>query len=124
MTTTRQALLITACLLGAGMSAASLARPAYAQNFSTFAEDEDVCRQAGTAAIQGASGPAAAKRYDLAHWRCMVEHARMRQMDAYQNAAPPGPGSFAGRPDNFDYPDAYYAIPYATPGYGYDGFSP
>ena len=26
-------------------------------------------------------------------------------------------------PHTFEYPDAFFSVPYATPGYGYDGFS-
>ena len=51
----------------------------------------------------------------------MVAHGRMRQMGAWQDG-PPGPAS-SGNPHGFEYPDAFYSIPYATPGYGYDGFS-
>jgi hypothetical protein len=118
----RLGLLVAACLLGSGAAVADLARPAHASDFTAFAEDEDLCRQAGTAAINGATGRMAAQRYDVAHGRCMATHGRMRMMDAYRNAVPPAYP--IGNPHSFDYPDAFYSIPYATPGYGYDGFSP
>ena len=108
-----------ALLLAAGLACASalqLARPAMASGFTTFAADEDVCRRVGAAAINGATGPSAAQRYDVAHARCMIAHSRMRQMRA--DEGPP-----IGNPHSFEYPDAFYSIPYATPGYGYDGFS-
>jgi hypothetical protein len=93
---------------------------ATASPFTSFAEDENTCRQAASAAIHNAAGPQAAQRYDIAHYRCMVAHGRMRQIDAARNAAPdPQPAN----PHSFDFPDAYYSVPYATPGYGYDGFS-
>jgi hypothetical protein len=112
---------LAACLLAAA-AAANLARPAHASDFTAFAEDEDVCRQAGTAAIKGADGPTAAQHYDVAYGKCMTAHGRLRMMEAYRKATqPPYP---TGNPHSFDYPDAFYSIPYATPGYGYDGFSP
>ena len=122
MSDTCRILLSAVCLVGFGAAVAELSRPAYGSDFTRFAEDEDACRQAGIAAIQGASGPTAAQRYDFARGQCMVARGRTRMMDAYRNAAPP----FAypsGNPDSFDYPGAFYGIPYATPGYGYDGFS-
>jgi len=115
MSFTRTMLPVAACLL-------ALTSQAHASDFTAFAEDEDACRQAGTAAIKDASGPEAAQRYDFAHFQCMVAHFRMRQMEAYRNAAPDGAYQ-AGNPNSFGYPDAFYSIPYATPGYGYDGFS-
>lgn len=111
--------IVAAALLGIGLFATKIAQPAYGSDFSAFGEDEDACRRVATAAINGASGPTAAQRYDYAHWQCMVAHARMRQMGAY----PYGPPPDAGNPHSFDYPDAFYSVPYATPGYGYDGFS-
>jgi hypothetical protein len=103
------------CLLGAGASAT---------DFTAFGEDEDICRHVGEAAIQGATGATAAQRYDIAHGDCLAAHARMRWMNAYRDGPPPPPFYPRGNPDNFHYPDAYTSIPYATPGYGYDGFSP
>ena len=114
--------LTAACLLAAALSILQAGGPAYGSDFTNFADDENLCRRAGADAIQGASGPEAAHRYDLAHWRCMAAHGQARQMDAWRNS-PPGPARFSARPDNSDFPDAYYSIPYATPGYGYDGFS-
>ena len=108
----RQTLLVTACLRGLA------AQRAQASGFTAFAEDEDVCRKAGAAAINGASGPTAAQRYDTTYGRCMAAHIRMRQM-----AGPSGPDYPVGNPHGFEYPDAFYSVPYATPGYGYDGFS-
>ncbi len=122
MSNCRKILLAAACLLGAGVSATRLCAPAYAGDFATYAEDEDACRHAGAAAIQGASGPAAAQRYDIAHGRCMVAHGRMRQMGDARDDAPPG-GPAYPNVHSFGYPDAFYSVPYATPGYGYDGFS-
>ena len=92
---------------------------AFASDFTAFAEDENVCRSAGAKAIDGASGPSAAHRYDLVYGRCMVAHGRRRQVDSMQQDG----GYAAGGPGSFAYPDAFYSIPYATPGYGYDGFS-
>jgi hypothetical protein len=111
-----------ACLLAFGVYLAQIAQPAHASDFTAFAEDEDACRRVGAAAIKDASGPAAAGRYDFAHRQCMVAHGTMRQMEAYRNAAPDSAYP-AGNPHSFEYPDAFYSIPYATPGYGYDGFS-
>ena len=94
--------------------------PAYGADFATYGEDEDACRRAGAAAIKGTSGPAAAQRYDVAHGRCMAAHWRMRQF----GGGPPTDGPpDAGNVHGFEFPDAYYSVPYATPGYGYDGFS-
>jgi len=107
-------ILLAACLL------AITTQTARAQNFTAFGEDENICRQAGADAIKGASGPAAAQRYDIAHARCMATQFRMRQMNAYRNATPPN----YPVPNGTGFPDAFYHIPYATPGYGYDGFSP
>jgi hypothetical protein len=122
MNATEKCLLAAASLAASVAAALTLAPPAHASNFTAFAEDEDICRQAGAAAINGASGPTAAQRYDFAHGTCMATHLRRRMMQAYRNAAPP-PAPF-GNPHSFEYPDAFYSIPYATPGYGYDGFSP
>jgi hypothetical protein len=119
MAPTRITLLTAASLLALGFSATKLAHRAHASDFSAFGEDEDTCRRVATAAINGASGPTAAQRYDYAHWQCMVAHARKRQMGGY----PYGPPPDLGNPHSFDYPDAFYSVPYATPGYGYDGFS-
>jgi hypothetical protein len=112
-------ILLAACLLALATAAAKFAPAAHAQNFSAFGEDEDICRQAGADAIKGAAGPEAAQRYDMAHARCMAAHLRMRQMDAYRNATPPRYPT----PNGLGVPDAFYHIPYATPGYGYDGLS-
>jgi hypothetical protein len=110
-------------LAGLLVSAAAVALPAYGSNFTSFAEDEDVCRGVGAAAIQGAVGPSAARQYDVAHGQCMAARGRMRWMGAY----PPGGAPGGEYPDadrhSTDFPDAFYSIPYATPGYGYDGFS-
>jgi hypothetical protein len=119
MTSLQKYLLAAACLAA---TTAHLPRPAHANSFTDFAEDEDTCRQAGTAAINGATGPTAAHRYDAAHARCMDAKFRTRIMEAYRDAAPPPYPT--GTPHSFDDPDAFYSIPYATPGYGYDGFSP
>ena len=51
----------------------------------------------------------------------MAVHDQMRQIRAYPDASPPG--GFDRGPHGFEYPDAFYSVPYATPGYGYDGFS-
>ncbi len=116
-------LLLAASLTGLGVAAIDTARYAHASGFTAFAEDEDVCRKAGAAAIGGAAGPTAAQRYDFAYRRCMAVHGRMRLMGAYGQGGP-GPGGYpVGNPHSFEYPDAFYSIPYATPGYGYDGFS-
>jgi len=120
MSPTRQILFAATCLLGAGLSARKVAPPAQATDFSAFGEDENVCRQAATSAIRGASGAQAAQRYDFAHARCMQAHLRTRMMDSYRSAAPPYP---LGSPNGLGYPDAFYHIPYDTKGYGYDGFS-
>ncbi len=118
MSATRRTLLALATVL----AAAHLARPAQASGFADFAADEDTCRRAGTAAINGGSGPSAAQRYDFTYRRCMASHGMQRQMGAYADG-PPGPlGYHNGNPHSFEYPDAFYSVPYATPGYGYDGF--
>jgi hypothetical protein len=121
---TRKTLVLAACLVASGATVSKLARPAFGSDFTAFEEDEDVCRQAGAAAIDGATGPNAAERYDVAHGRCMAAHGRHRMMEAYRNAAPAEGPYPVGNPHSFEYPDAFYSIPYATPGYGYDGFSP
>ncbi len=109
---------VVTCVLGC--LASTLLTPAFGSGgFTAFAEDEDVCRQVGAAAIQGASGPTAAHRYDGAYRGCMFAHGRDRQMRDYADQAEYG---IPGKP-NGDFPDAYYSVPYATPGYGYDGFS-
>ena len=115
--TSRTLLLAAACLL----AAARLAPSARAGDFATYAEDEDACRRVGAVAIRGATGPQAAQRYDAAHGRCMMARGRMRFMD---EAGPPGPpGPAYPNVHGYGFPDAYYSVPYATPGYGYDGFS-
>ena len=114
----RTAILAVCCLLAASVPA----RHALASGFTSFAEDEDVCRHVGELAIKGESGPSAAHRYDDAHARCMQARGQQRMMDAYSGAAN-GAGPRTGNPLSFGYPDAFYSIPYATPGYGYDGFS-
>ena len=119
MSSTRTLLLVTACLLGAALKPAG---PAHASGFADFAADEDTCRRVGAAAIKGGAGPEAAQRYDFAYRRCMAYHGGQRQMGAYA-AGPPGPGYRDSNPHTFEYPDAFYSVPYATPGYGYDGFS-
>ena len=119
MSDKRKTILLVAGLLCAGACTLQLARPALASEFTTFAADEDVCRRVGAAAIQGATGPSAVQRYDYAHAKCMMAHSRMRQFGADNGP----PGYSAGNPHSFEYPDAFYSIPYATPGYGYDGFS-
>jgi hypothetical protein len=108
--------LAASCLLASCAFAA-------AADFSAFGEDEEICRHAGEAAIQGATGPTAAQRYDMAHGQCMAAHARLRWMNAYRDGPPPVAFAPGGNPDNFHYPEAFTGIPYATPGYGYDGFS-
>jgi len=120
MQTGRNIMIVVACVLGAGITAAYLARSAYGSEFTAFAEDENVCRKVGAGAIGGVSGPIAAQHYDLAYRRCMAAHGRMRQMRAFRDAGPSG--GPIGNPHSFEYPDAFYSIPYATPGYGYDGF--
>lgn len=107
-----------AFLLAACVSAPDFIRPAHASPFTEFAADEDVCRSVGAAAIRGASGPAAARLYDVAHGQCMIAHGRMRQA-----AGRPAPFRQPASPPSDYYPDAFTSIPYATPGYGYDGFS-
>jgi hypothetical protein len=111
--------LAAARLLAAAILASNYAPAAHAQNFTAFGEDENICRQAGATAINGASGPEAARRYDIAHARCMAAQFRKRQIDAYRNATPPAYPT----PYSVGAPDAFTHIPYATPGYGYDGFS-
>ena len=111
-----------AIALAAAVAAFSLHHAA-ASPFTSFAEDENTCRQAATSAIRNATGPQAAQRYDMAHYRCMVAHGRMRQMDSYRQAQPQPEDFRPANPHSFDYPDAYFSVPYATPGYGYDGFS-
>ncbi len=121
MHNTLKLLLVTACVFG---SVVKPTRPAHASGFTDFAADEDTCRRAGTAAIQGGSGPAAAARYDYTYRRCMAFHGNKRQMDAYAGGPPgPGPAYRDSNPHTFEYPDAFFSVPYATPGYGYDGFS-
>jgi len=105
-------------LVSFGLLAPQIVRPAQASGFTAFTEDEEVCRRVGTAAIGDAVGPAAARRYDFATQRCMFAHIRRRQMGAAHPPEPPAASNTVG------FPDAYFAIPYATPGYGYDGFSP
>jgi hypothetical protein len=108
--------LLLALTLAAPLSAA-------ATPFTDFADDENACRQAGAQAIADATGPQAAQRYDYAYNTCMAAHIRARQRGAYR-AGPPIPPERLGNPHTAEFPDAYYGIPYATPGYGYDGFSP
>ena len=105
-------------LLSAGLTVMPVVRSAHASDFTAFAADEDVCRRAGAEAIGTASGPSAASRYDMAYRRCMAMQGRRRQMGAYADGAGP-----VGNPHGFEFPAAFYSIPYATPGYGYDGFS-
>ena len=122
MPTLRTTLLAAACLLGAGVTATPLVAPAYGQDFARYGQDEDTCSKVGAAAIRSASGPAAAQRYDMAHGRCMAAHGRMRQFGGGPDGSPPGT-PYAPNVHSFEYPDAFYSVPYATPGYGYDGFS-
>jgi hypothetical protein len=110
-------LLLTALLLTATYTA-------HASPFTDFADDENACRQIGAQAIAGAAGPKAAQRYDYAYNTCMAAHVRARQLGAIQAGAGPIPPERLGNPHTAEFPDAYYSLPYATPGYGYDGFSP
>jgi hypothetical protein len=117
-------LLGTTLLAGCALPPPPMAPPGVGGNFAAFGEDEDVCRKAGAAALGSAADPDAdaaanAHRYDYAYQRCMFMHGQARQMRA-MTADDPGPG---GNVHSFEYPDAFYSIPYATRGYGYDGFS-
>ena len=115
---------LLAAAFSAGFAASTVycPRAAYGSDFSAFAEDEAACSRVGGAAIKGGSGGLAAQRYDYAYRRCMAAHVRMRQMDAYGQSGPYNNDYPVGNPHSFDYPDAFYSVPYATPGYGYDGF--
>ena len=99
------------------------ARPAYGSDFSAFSDDEGVCSRLGGAAIKGAAGGLAAQRYDAAYRRCMATRMQTRQMQAYRQGGAYGGAYPGGNPHGFEYPDAFYSVPYATPGYGYDGFA-
>ncbi len=112
-----------AWLVAFATPAAYFARSAYGSDFSAFSDDESVCSRLGGAAIKGAADGLAAQRYDTAYRRCMAMHLRTRQMEAYRQGGPYSDAYPAGNPHSFDYPDAFYSVPYATPGYGYDGFS-
>ncbi len=108
-----------ATLLTATFLIAAIALPAHASGFTDFADDENACRHAGTAAIAGATGATAAHRYDAAYQRCMFNHVRARHFAGAADRPPFAPPL----PPDGHFPDAYYSVPYATPGYGYDGFS-
>ena len=113
-----------ALLAGCALPPPPMSPPGAGGNFAAFGEDENMCRKAGEAAIAPASAPdtdeaASAHRYDYAYQRCMFLHGQARQLRA-MTADDPGP---AGNVHSFEYPDAFYSIPYDTPGYGYDGFS-
>jgi hypothetical protein len=117
-------LLCSAILAGCALPPPPMAAPGPGGNFAAFGEDENACREAGAAALSAPSAPesdaaANAHRYDYAYQRCMFMHGQARQMRA-MTADDPGP---RGNVHSFEYPDAFYAIPYDTPGYGYDGFS-
>jgi hypothetical protein len=117
--------LILACitlLAGCALPPAPMAPPGAGGNFAAFGEDENECRKAGEAAIvapAGSDADAAAHAHRYAYQRCMFMHGQARQMRA-MTADDPGP---AGNVHSFEYPDAFYSVPYDTPGYGYDGFS-
>jgi hypothetical protein len=131
---TSMSLLRIAVLFGVTLAAACVGPapppPGFAAGpgFAAFGEDEDACRQVGAAAIKAAqdtgaprSDTLAARSYDQAYQRCMFEHGRARQMAQMEGAR--GAEGPPGNVHSFEYPDAFYHIPYATPGYGYDGFS-
>jgi hypothetical protein len=101
------------------------AMPGPGGNFAAFGEDEDICRKAGGAAIQpdAGSGESAARQYDAAYQRCMFEHGQDRQMRAFYGDPANSPQPRTNL-HGLGYPDAFYSVPYGTPGYGYDGFSP
>ncbi len=115
-------LLGTALLAGCALPPPPLAPPGLGGSFAFFGEDEDICRKEGQAALAAsanADAPTNARRYDYAYQRCMFLHGQARQMRALAADAP-GP---VGNVHSFEYPDAFYSVPYGTPGYGYDGFS-
>jgi hypothetical protein len=92
--------------------------------FTAFGEDEEACRHAGEAAINaGASDANAAHQYDYAYQRCMFDHGQARQRAYWTNNTQDNGPYPRENLHSFEYPDAFYSIPYATPGYGYDGFS-
>ncbi len=131
MSNIRMSFLLSAALLGGCVAPPPmpLGVAGGPPSFAAFGEDEDACRREGTEAIQAgadaqdAGGPAAARRYDYAYQRCMFIHGRNRQMQAAARAAPPDASAERENLHSFDQPDAFYSVPYATPGYGYDGFS-
>jgi len=117
-------LLGSAILGGCALPPPPMAAPGIGGSFAAFGEDENACRKAGEAALSAPASPDAdaaanAHRYDYAYQRCMFMHGQARQMRAI-SADDPGPG---GNLHSFEYPDAFYSIPYDTPGYGYDGCS-
>ncbi len=123
----RPAVLLTTTLLWgcAAPSPMPIAMAGGAPSFAQFGEDENVCRQAGAAAVRATPDQdeaGAANRYDYAYQRCMFAHGRMRLMDHMAGNDPADDPSHANV-HSFEYPDAFYSVPYATPGYGYDGFS-
>lgn len=119
---TGKTILVTSCLLWSGVFIVRIGCPAYGSDFTAFAEAEEICRKVGTQSIDGASGPSAARHYDFAYRQCMVAQSRIRQSGATPPGIPPAGSGTIGNSGNFEYPNAFYAIPYATPGYGYDGF--
>ena len=127
MTSFRTTILLSAALLAGCEEPAPMPLPMAggAPTFAQFGEDENVCRQSGAAAVRvtpDSDEAAAAHRYDYAYQRCMFEHGRRRQMDHMAGNDPADDPTHANV-HSFEYPDAFYSIPYATPGYGYDGFS-
>ncbi len=105
--------------------------PGFGGNFADFGQDENTCRKVGAAAIQAADQQAspdkaaanASYRYDTAYRNCMVGKGQARRMGSLDGDGQADPPYRRSNPHSFDFPDAYYSIPYATPGYGYDGFS-
>ena len=130
MSATRLCLFLAISL--AACTADPIGPPGAGGNFAAFGQDENTCRTAGTAAINAPPPPAQAgaqpvtpaQKYDYAYQTCMISQILARQRGAYANNAPQGPAPYP-RPyrPNAEFPDAFYSIPYATPGYGYDGFS-
>ncbi len=125
----RAPLLLSAALLCgcAAPAAMPLVMAGGAPSFAQFGEDENFCRQVGAAAAQVAPGTqadeaAAAHRYDDSYQRCMFEHGRSRMM-AHMAGRDPSDDPTHANVHSFEYPDAFYSVPYGTPGYGYDGFS-
>jgi hypothetical protein len=129
MPTIRITILTAACLLAGCVAPGPppLAPPGAGGNFAAFGQDEDACRQAGAAAIQAAPADTTdtpARRYDFAYRQCMVMHGQMRQMGSFSGTVAAGaPPYRRDNPHGFEFPDAFFSVPYGTPGYGYDGFS-